>query len=216
MKQLKTITYGKKEEQLNVLTHGIGFLFSVFALVAMVLKIEDFTQTKPLIGVVVFGVSMMVLYGASTLYHASKNEKTRNKLRVFDHASIYILIAGTYTPFALISLPQNTGWVLFSVTWTMAIAGIILKLFFTGRFDIWSTVMYVLMGWAIVFAFQPLIEEITFTGFLWLLIGGVTYTIGAVIYQIKAIPYNHAIFHTFVLAGSVMHFVAVYHFVLHS
>lgn len=214
MKKPKTIIYGDKEEQLNVITHGAGFVFSVFALVAMIIKVGTTNQYKPWVGIIVFGVSMMVLYGASTLYHAAKNEKTRNKLRVFDHASIYILIAGTYTPFALLSLPETTGWVFFFMTWTMAITGVILKLFFTGRFDLLSTIMYVVMGWAIIFAFQPLISHITFTGFLWLLIGGITYTIGAIVYQVNSIPYNHAIFHTFVLAGTVMHFISVYQYVL--
>jgi hemolysin III len=135
------------------------------------------------------------------------------RLRVVDHASIYVLIAGTYTPFTLITLAGPTGYTLFAVAWIMAVCGIVLKLFFTGRFTALSTAMYVLMGWLIVFAIKPLMAGLPPAGLLWMLAGGVAYTVGALLYGIKALPFNHAIFHLFVLAGSLCHFIAVYAYV---
>ena len=129
---------------------------------------------------------------------------------MFDQASIYVLIAGTYTPFTLISLPSNLGWIMFSVIWGLAIIGIILKLFYTGRFNLISTLMYLIMGWNIVFVIVPLIDSIGMDGFWWLLAGGIIYSLGAVFYLFDTIKYMHAIFHLFVLMGSFCHFIAVY------
>jgi hemolysin III len=134
-----------------------------------------------------------------------------------DHAAIYVLIAGTYTPFALVTLHGTTaGWVIFVLVWSIAIAGITLKLFFTGRFDKLSTVMYVAMGWIIVIALKPLLQNLAPEGFFWLVLGGVLYTIGALLYSIRKLKFNHAIFHVFVLLGSFCHFMAVFFYVLPS
>ena len=149
----------------------------------------------------------------STLYHASKEPQKRFKLKVFDHAAIYVLIAGSYTPFTLVSLNGETGWLIFSMVWVMAFTGIILKLFFTGKFKIVSTAMYVLMGWLIVFYFQDLTASLHEKGVFYLILGGVLYTIGAILYSIKKIKFNHAIFHFFVLAGSFCHFLSIYLYV---
>ena len=156
---------------------------------------------------------MIVLYAASTFYHSATKPKLRRRLNIFDHAAIYVLIAGTYTPFTMITLAGNTGWLIFSLTWIFALTGIVLKLFFTGRFDKLSTIMYVLMGWQIVFAISPLLENLYEQGLLWLFAGGVFYTVGAILYSIKKIPYNHAIFHFFVLGGSISHFVSIYFYI---
>ncbi|GAB4238351.1 MAG: hypothetical protein Tsb0034_13920 [Ekhidna sp.] len=156
----------------------------------------------------------MLLYLASTLYHASKDEEKRIKLRIFDHAAIYILIAGTYTPVCLISLKETVGTILLISIWSIALAGVILKLFYTGRFDRASTVLYVLMGWIAIFAVQPLIEALSNPPLLWLLAGGVCYTTGAVIYSIKSISFNHAIFHVFVLGGSTCHYLMIYWYII--
>ena len=162
---------------------------------------------------IVYGLSLIVLYSASTFYHNSKEDKIRNRLNIFDHSSIYVLIAGTYTPFALVTLNGTNGWIVFSIVWGLAIAGIILKFFFIGRFNILSTVMYVAMGWLIGFDIVTLMDNLSSEGLLWMLIGGISYTVGAVLYSIKSINYNHAIFHVFVLIGSIAHFISIYFYV---
>ena len=167
-----------------------------------------------LLALVFFGFSLICLYSASTYYHRSKTPELRKKMRVVDHASIYILIAGTYTPFTLVTLHGKTGWIIFSIAWSLAISGIILKLFFTGRFKILSTSMYVFMGWMIVFAIKPLINNLPSEGLFWLVLGGIAYTLGAIIYGIRKIKFNHAIFHIFVLIGSFSHFKSIYFYVL--
>ncbi|MFT5762220.1 MAG: hemolysin III, partial [Polaribacter sp.] len=161
----------------------------------------------------IFGLSLIILYAASTLYHSATKPKLRRRLNIFDHAAIYVLIAGTYTPFTIITLEGETGWIIFGLTWLFALTGIILKLFFTGKFDKLSTTMYVLMGWQIVFVINPLLENLSEQGLFWLFAGGVFYTVGAVLYSIKKIPYNHAIFHFFVLAGSLSHFISIYFYI---
>jgi hemolysin III len=155
-----------------------------------------------------------VLYLASTLFHSAKRQKIRNRLNVFDHASIFLLIAGTYTPFLLVTLNGPWGWSLFGVVWGIALTGIVLKLFFTGQKQVISTIGYVLLGWVIIIATKPLIENIETAGLWWLLAGGITYSSGAIFYLIRKLPFNHAIFHLFVLAGSACHFVAVFWYVL--
>ena len=206
-------TYSQKEEKINVISHAIGIGFGVIAL--LLLLIKGFLENDLLknISYTVFAVSMILLYTASTLYHNSKKEDQRKYLKVFDHASIFVLIAGTYTPFSLITLEGETGWIIFGVVLSIGLFGISIKLFFTGRFKIVSTILYVFMGWVIIFAIKPLINNLSSEGLFWLFAGGVAYTIGAVLYSIKKIPYNHAIFHILVLLGTICHFVAVYFYV---
>lgn len=202
--------YSEKEEKLNVISHAFGLVLSILVFPFLILKSLYFEGFWKPASILVYGISLIVLYTASTVYHAAKDPKIRRRLNIFDHAAIYVLIAGTYTPFTLITLEGKTGWILFILTWTFALIGIILKLFFTGKFDKISTIMYVLMGWQIVFAISPLIENLSTEGLFWLFTGGVFYTVGAVLYSIKKIPYNHAIFHVFVLLGSISHFISVY------
>jgi hemolysin III len=208
------VRYDPKEERLNIITHGFGLGLSIIGAAMLVFKAVYLGSVSAIISSVVFGLSMIVLYAASTLYHSASDLLYRNRLQVFDHASIYFLIAGTYTPFTLITLEGTTGWVLFGVTWSLAIGGIILKLFYTGRYNLISTIMYVIMGWNIVFAISPLIDSLGMTGFFWLLAGGISYSLGAVLYLFENIKYTHAIFHLFVLAGTACHFIAIYAFVL--
>jgi hemolysin III len=162
----------------------------------------------------IFGASLIALYLASTVYHSARDPVRRNRLRIIDHATIYVLIAGTYTPFTLVTLSGPVGWSIFGVVWGLAVAGIILKIFFTGRFHLVSTLMYVLMGWIIIFAIKPLVSSLSSEGLFWLIGGGLAYTIGAVIYSIKKINFNHAAFHLFVVLGSFCHFISVYVYVL--
>lgn len=205
--------YSPTEEKLNIWSHAFGIFLSIIALVLLIIKAVQQDNIWMMISFPIFGVSLILLYLASTLYHASKEPQKRFKLKVFDHAAIYVLIAGSYTPFTLVSLNGETGWLIFSMVWVMAFTGIILKLFFTGRFKVVSTAMYVLMGWLIVFYFQDLTAHLHEKGVFYLIFGGVLYTIGAILYSIKKIKFNHAIFHFFVLAGSFCHFLSIYLYV---
>ncbi|BCO08971.1 hemolysin III [Desulfolithobacter dissulfuricans] len=212
----KTEYYLPTEEKINIISHAIGFILSIAALVLLVTHAIMYGTAWHIISFSIFGTSLIILYIASTLYHSAKNLDLRNRLKIIDHASIYILIAGTYTPFTLVTLNGTIGWVIFGISWGMALTGIILKLFFTGKYDLLSTIMYVSMGWVIIFAIKPLINNLPLDGFLWLLAGGISYTIGAVLYSINNIKFNHAIFHVLVLIGSFSHFMAVFFYVLPS
>lgn len=206
--------YSPTEERINITSHAIGFILSVVALVLLVTHASQNGNVWHIVSFSIFGASLVILYATSTIYHSTKKPELRTRLRVVDHAAIYVLIAGTYTPFTLITLKGSTGWTIFGVSWGMALCGIILKLFFTGRYKLLSTFMYVFMGWIIIFAIDPLINNLSPDGLFWLVTGGIAYTIGAVLYAIKKIKYNHAIFHVFVLIGSACHFVSVFFYVL--
>lgn len=215
MGKLKTTKiYSALEEKLNVISHGIGFLLSISALVLLVVRSSLYGNVYHIVSFTIFGSSLVVLYAASTLYHNSKKEKIRLRLNIFDHASIFILIAGTYTPFVLVSLNGTMGWVLFGITWGAAVLGVILKIFYTGKYEKLSTILYVLMGWIIIIAIKPLFENLSSEGLFWLFTGGISYTIGAVLFSLKRLKLNHAIFHFFVLIGSAAHFISVYFYVL--
>ena len=206
--------YSPLEEKTNIISHAIGLVLSIIALVLMVIRASQYGNVWHIVSVSIFGASLIALYAASTFYHSAKEPSLRSRLRILDHATIYVLIAGTYTPLTLITLNSTTGWVIFGAAWGMALTGIILKLFFTGRFNLLSTLMYVFMGWIIIFAIKPLINSLSTEGLFWLFAGGVAYTTGAILYSIKKIKFNHAIFHLFVLLGSSCHFISVYCYVL--
>ena len=206
--------YPPAEERINIISHALGLFFSVVGVVLLVVKAATYGSAVHIVSVSVFGASLVVLYTSSTFYHSATDPTMRKALRTVDHAAIYILIAGSYTPFALVTLGGTLGWTIFGLAWGMAITGITLKLFFTGRFDRLSTSMYVFMGWMMVFAIKPLIAALSSQGLAWLAAGGIAYTVGALLYSIKKMPFDHAAFHLLVLAGSACHFVAVYFFVL--
>ncbi|MEP0367223.1 MAG: hemolysin III family protein [Cyclobacteriaceae bacterium] len=206
--------YPHKEEILNVITHLAGFVLSVAGLVLLVVFASLYGDAWHIVSFSIFGSSLVMLYLASTLYHSVKSKKWRRKLNVFDHAAIYVLIAGTYTPFCLVTLNGTMGWVLFGITWGLALVGVIFKIFFTGRFNMISTIGYVLMGWVAVIAAKPLYENLETGGLLLLILGGVSYTVGAIFYAIDRLPYNHATFHFWVLAGSLLHFFSVFFYLL--
>lgn len=211
---IKAKNYEKKEEILNVISHGIGFLLSIAALVLLVVFASIKGTVWHIVSYSIYGSSLVILYLASTLFHWSKKPSRRLKLNVFDHASIYLLIAGTYTPLLLVTLRGPWGWSLFGVVWGMAIVGIVLKLFFTGRYNRISTLAYVIMGWVVIIALKPLINNLSTGGLIWLTMGGIIYSLGAIFYLLNKIPYNHAIFHLFVLGGSMAHFVTIFFYVL--
>ena len=208
------VYYDSLEEKINILTHAIGMFLSIIALVLLLMKSNSVGNIWHVVSFAIFGSSLVILYTASTFYHASKGLELRRRLNVFDHASIYILIAGTYTPFTLVTLQGKIGWWIFLINWSLALIGVIFKLFFTGKYDKVSTIMYILMGWIIIFAIKPLTNNLGVEGSLWLLYGGIFYTIGAVFYSISKIKYNHAIFHVFVLLGSFAHFISIYKYVI--
>jgi len=212
--QPKIKHYSPLEEKLNIYSHGLGFLLAIPATIFMILKASFHRDVWQIVSVSIYGVSLMTLYLASTIYHASKEEKLRSRLNIFDHASIYLLIAGTYTPFVLVTLRGPWGWSLFGVVWAAAIGGIIFKLYFTGRFERVSTIAYVLMGLVVLVAIKPLIDRLPLPGLYWLIAGGVSYIVGAVFYMQRKIQFQHAIFHILVLVGSICHFWAIYEYVI--
>lgn len=205
--------YPPAEERLNIGSHGLGLLLGLFGLPWLLMTPSAQADWVNWTGKLVFGLSIIILYGASTAYHAAKKPAKRQKLRVLDHAAIYVLIAGTYTPFMLVSLSGPLGTGILLAAWVMAFLGIVLKLKFTGRFGLLSTALYVLMGWAIIFAIKPLSAAMPEAGLAWMIWGGVSYTVGAILYAIKKLPYSHPIFHLFVLMGTTCHFVCVYLYV---
>jgi hemolysin III len=215
MKDKKSIkSYSPMEEKINIVSHAIGFVLSIVALVLLVARAIQYGDAWHIVSFSIFGFSLMILYAASTFYHSAQSTALRSRLNIVDHASIYVLIAGTYTPFTLVTLNGPTGWVIFGISWGLAFTGLILKLFFTGKYNIISTVMYVFMGWIIVFAIKPLIHHLPLEGLLWLFAGGISYTMGAILYSIDKIKFNHAIFHLLVLIGSFCHFMSVFFYVL--
>ncbi|NRD21403.1 hemolysin III family protein [Winogradskyella eckloniae] len=203
----------KLEEQLNTWTHGLGAFLGLLALLFLIVK-TDHTQPWHLFSVIVYGLSIIILFTASTCYHAVENEKKKHRFRIVDHISIYLLIAGTYTPVLLISLPNSLGWTLFWLVWGIALFGVILKLFFTGKFELFSTLLYLVMGWLIVFDFSNVSKAIGQEGVFWLFAGGLFYTVGIIFYAIQKIPFNHVIWHLFVLAGAISHFLMIYLYVI--
>lgn len=203
----------KIEEQLNAISHAFGALLGVVALVLLIV-LDTNKSDWSLFSVIVYGVSIIVLFTASTLYHAVKRENLKHYFRIIDHIGIYLLIAGTYTPVLLITLHDSLGWTLFWVVWGIAGFGVVLKLFFTGRFEIFSTLLYLAMGWLIVFDFSDLYVAIGSSGVLWLYAGSLFYTVGILFYAIHRIPYNHVIWHFFVLAGALSHFFMILFYVV--
>lgn len=202
--------YTVQEEIVNSVTHGVGAGLSIAGLAVLVVLAVRYGDAWQVVSVSVFGASLVLLYSASTLYHAVQQPRVKEVLRKLDHASIYLLIAGTYTPFLLISLRGPTGWTLLTVVWIMATLGVLWKMFFTGRFEVIATIVYVLMGWMGVIAVRDMVAAIPTTGLVFLFAGGIIYTLGVIFYAIEKIPYNHAVWHLFVLGGSVCHFFAVY------
>jgi hemolysin III len=199
----------KREEIANAITHGIGTGLSIaaLALLAIISAIEG--TASHVIGFTIFGGTLVILYLASTLYHSISNEKIKKLFRKFDHMSIFLLIAGTYTPFCLTALPGWVGWTVLSIVWACAITGIVIKAFHTGKFEGLSTFLYVVMGWLILPAIKPLYESVSFQTFLLLMLGGVFYTSGTFFFVKDSKRYYHSIWHLFVLAGSTFHFFSV-------
>ena len=193
------------EEIANAVTHGIGALLAITGLVILMI----YADGQYTLSFAIYGTTLIILYLASTLYHSLIFTRARNLFRKFDHMAIFLLIAGTYTPFCLTALDGWLRWTMLGTVWGFAITGVVLKSLFTGKFEWLSTGIYILTGWLVILAIKPIYEFLSLEGFLLLIFGGAAYTIGTIFYLNHRIPYSHSIWHLWVLAGSVLHFFAV-------
>jgi hemolysin III len=198
-----------KEEIANSVSHGVGVLLAVAAVPVLVVGAVRRGTAADIVGASVFGAAMVLMYLVSTLYHALSPGKAKRVFRILDHSAIFLMIAGTYTPFTLGVLFGGWGWTLFGLVWGVAAAGIVLKAVAGIRFKIFSTLLYIAMGWLIVIAIKPLMASMDPAGLIWLLAGGLAYTLGTIVYAIRGVRYSHFVWHLFVLAGSGCHFIAV-------
>jgi hemolysin III len=206
--------YTLGEEIANSITHGIGAALSIAALVILVALAARQRDAWRIVAFSIYGVSLILLYLASTLYHGIQHPGAKRVFRIFDHAAIFLLIAGTYTPFLLIRMRGGWGWSLFGIVWGLAATGIVFKAVFIGRLKKLSVAVYVLMGWLIVVALKPLLTAVPKTGVVLLGIGGLLYTVGIVFYSWKSVRFSHMVWHLFVLGGSACHFFAILLYVL--
>ena len=200
-----TAEQSKNEELWNAISHGIGILLSIAGLI--VLLVFDTGKTAfSTMSILFYAISLILLYTASTVYHAVQSSKLKKLWQKLDHIGIYALIAGTYTPVTLITLEEGSGWLIFSIVWSIALIGTLLKIFYTGKYEFFSLLLYLFMGWLIAFDIQSVIDNTSSLGFNLMMLGGAFYTVGTVFYIIRRIPYNHVIWHFFVLGGSACHF----------
>lgn len=208
--------YSPSEEFANRVTHGLGAVLSLVGLVLMVVYSARHGDAWVIVSTAIYGASLVILYTASTLYHSVTSDRWRRLCQKIDHAAIYLLIAGTYTPFTLGPLRGGWGWTLFGIVWGCAVIGVVLKLFFAGRANFLSTVAYLAMGWLVLIAIKPLIAAVP-AGALWLIVaGGLCYSLGTIFYLWEKLRFNHAIWHLWVLAGSVCHWAAVFGYIVPS
>lgn len=208
--------YTLGEELCSAITHGIGVGLSITALVLMVVKAAVSGSALAVVSSAIYGATLIVLYTMSTLYHSfSPRIGAKRVFRIFDHCSIFLLIAGTYTPFSLLVLKGAIGWTIFGIVWGAAVLGIVLNAINLEKYKVFSMICYIAMGWVIIFTFKTLIDSLSFGGIVFLLVGGVCYTLGAVIYGVgKKVKFMHSVWHLFVLSGSICHFFSVLLYVL--
>jgi len=207
-------TYSFREELANSITHGIGIIFAIVALVVMDVFAVKFGDAWHITGCSVFGATLVILYTASTLYHSIPFQRTKMLLRIMDHSAIFLLIAGTYTPFTLVSLRGPWGWSLFGAVWGIALLGVVFQVLLLRRWPLFSVAIYVVMGLIILVAVKPLVAALSPAGVRLLVAGGLAYLLGLIFYGWNRLPYNHAVWHLFVLAGSAFHFFAVFFYVI--
>lgn len=201
-----------KQEILNTISHGMGIVLGIVGLIFLLVKNNNSSLYSTL-SIWTFGLSLIILYTSSTIYHFFVNENWKKKARVLDHMSIFLLIAGTYTPICLITLEKSSGWTLFTIVWTIAALGIIMKIFLTGKVDKLSLLLYLVMGWLLVFDIKNIANSMTSQALLFLVLGGVLYTLGTIFYARDKMPYAHFIWHLFVLGGSASHYAMVYYII---
>lgn len=196
------------EEKLNAWTHGVGIALSLIGL-GVLIYLDSGKTSYSTLSIVIYGLSAIVLFSASTLYHSARKPRVKNLFRLLDHIAIYFLIAGTYTPMALIPMEKGSGWIMFTVVWIIAVIGSIFKIFFMGKYERLSLMFYLFMGWLILFDIKGLFENLSTAALVLLMVGGAFYTVGTVFYSARKIPYHHVIWHLFVLGGAVSHFFMV-------
>lgn len=199
----------EKEEKFNTISHGIGALLAIIGMIVL-LNANTHKTTYATMAIIIYSISLISMLAVSTVYHAVNNSVWKLRTRILDHINIYYLIAGTYTPVALIALINGNGWLIFGTVWGIAAIGTILKLVFTGKYEIISLLLYLAMGWLIVFDFQNLVDNTLETGINLLMLGGAFYTVGILFYAVRRIPYNHFIWHLFVLCGAISHWFFIY------
>lgn len=214
MRNIREFKYTLGEEIANAGTHAVGVVLSVIALTLMVVFASGGGDLWRIVSVSIFGATLIAVYVASTLYHAIPHPKAKRLMRVFDHCAIYLLIAGTYTPFLLVSMRGPAGWTLFGVLWGLAAAGCLLKILCMERWETLSVVLYVAMGWAVIATIKPALAAVPPAALTLMAVGGIAYTAGIIFYAWRRLPYHHAIWHLFVLVGSITHFIAVLYFVV--
>jgi hemolysin III len=202
------------EEIANTITHGVGAALAVAALVVLVTFAGIFGDAWRVVSFSIYGATLILLYLSSTLYHGLQAPKAKKVFHIFDRTAIYLLIAGSYTPFFLVSLRGSWGWAFFGVIWGLAVIGIVLTVFFVDRYNSLSVATYIGMGWLAVLAIKPLMAAISISGLAWLVIGGLFYTSGVIFYAWKRLPFNHMVWHIFVLGGSISHFFCILFYVL--
>jgi hemolysin III len=204
-----THVFSKEEELSNSITHGIGVVLSIAVLVILIVFASLYGNVWHIVSFTLFGTTMLLLYTSSTLLHALKPGRAKDFFEIMDHSSIYFFIAGSYTPYLLVAVQNQVGWTLFAIVWGLAIGGTIFKSFFVKKFLVTSTLLYVVMGWLIVFVWNDLVANIHPTSLLLLIFGGLLYTVGAIFYIWKLFKHHHAVWHVFVLSATVCHFFAV-------
>ncbi|MGB9615122.1 MAG: PAQR family membrane homeostasis protein TrhA [Fervidobacterium sp.] len=198
------------EEIANSITHGVGAVFGIAGMVILVIFTSLSHDVLRIVSSVIYGLSLILLYVVSTLYHSIQHRKAKEVFEILDHSAIYLLIAGSYTPFTLIALKGKIGWTMFGIIWVLALIGILFKVFFVKKFLIISTVIYILLGWMVVFTLKPLIDSTTQQTLVLLVLGGISYTLGSIFYVWRKIKYGHMIWHLFVLLGSFLHYFAIF------
>ena len=213
-KRHKLIEYTLGEELFSAISHGAGALFGIYATVYMVVVSALYGNAWSVVSGAIYGATLIILFSMSTLYHAIAHKTAKLVFRILDHSTIFLLIAGTYTPIALITLKGALGWVIFGVEWGVAILGIVLNAISIEKFKVFSMIGYIVCGWMVVIAAVPLVNSMAFSGIMYLLGGGLFYTIGLVFYKLKDVRYMHSIWHLFVLIGAILQYVAVAYYVL--
>lgn len=204
MKNLEN--FSKGEEITNAILHGIGAGLAIAALVILIVFASIRGDARYVVSYTIYGSTLVLLYMASTLYHSFPRGGTKDLFEIFDHSAIYLLIAGSYTPLALVALKGTLGWTIFGIVWGLSVIGIIFKVFWVKKFVVLSTILYIAMGWLIVIAIKPLMNVLNTTSLVFLVVGGVSYTVGTIFYVWRGMKYHHAIWHLFVLGGSICHF----------
>lgn len=207
------MTIDRIEEHCNAWTHYIGAMASIAALVLLIIRAVQFHETFYLGSVIVFGLSLILLYSISGTYHILKPSRAKKIFQILDHIGIYFLIAGSYTPYIFMVLSGRKRWIIFAIQWGITFLGILFKIFFTGRFQLLSTLLYLGMGWVIVFIFQDIKLALSSASFLFLLLSGIFYSVGTIPFLLEKIRFSHAIWHLFVLAGSTFGFLSIFYLV---